>query len=273
MKPPQNVSFLERAIRGFVDSNKEAHHLRVCLANVVLGQFLRDCVARGGTSMKLRYGPDTTRFTIDFDVACRNNREEFIAALARRLEAGWSEFTGFVVTLPTPHPGDVPPEYVMHPFDIKLQYRHHPWCTVRFEVSYNEIGDADEQDLIPVPADLIALFEQLGLPLPQPIPAMTIPYQIAQKLHGLTAAKSQRVQDLVDLQLMVDHEDVDWAKTKSICRRLFANRRQQSWPPVVVKGPEWDTLYVNSSFGLKGVRIVDEAIVWANEVIELIERS
>jgi len=69
MKIPQNVNFLERAIRSLVDSNDKAYRLRVVMANVVVGQFLRDGVVRGGTSMKLRYGADTTRFTMDFDVA------------------------------------------------------------------------------------------------------------------------------------------------------------------------------------------------------------
>ena len=41
MKTPQNVSFLERAIRSLVDSNDKAYRLRVAMANVVVGQFLR----------------------------------------------------------------------------------------------------------------------------------------------------------------------------------------------------------------------------------------
>ena len=62
MKRPQNVSFLERGIRSLVDSNDKAHRLRVLMSNVVVGQFLRGGVVRGGTSMKLRYGAATTRF-------------------------------------------------------------------------------------------------------------------------------------------------------------------------------------------------------------------
>lgn len=76
MKRPQNVSFLERGIRSLVDSNDKAYRLRVLMSNVVVGQFLRGGVVRGGTSMKLRYGAGTTRFTMDFDdLRCPNIRK------------------------------------------------------------------------------------------------------------------------------------------------------------------------------------------------------
>ena len=89
MKIPQNVNFLERGIRALVDSDDKAYRLRVMMANVVVGQFLRDGVVRGGTSMKLRYGANTTRFTMDFDVARKTALDGFISDFAERLEMGW----------------------------------------------------------------------------------------------------------------------------------------------------------------------------------------
>ena len=97
MKRPQNVSFLERGIRSLVDSNDKAYRLRVLMSNVVVGQFLRGGVVRGGTSMKLRYGAATTRFTMDFDVARNVGLELFMEEFSKRLEEGWCEFTGVVV--------------------------------------------------------------------------------------------------------------------------------------------------------------------------------
>ena len=47
---PQNVSFLERAIRKLANSNVGAYQLRVMMSNVIVGQFLENAVARGGTS-------------------------------------------------------------------------------------------------------------------------------------------------------------------------------------------------------------------------------
>jgi hypothetical protein len=31
----------------------------------------------------------------------------------------------------------------MQPFDVKIDYRGTPWCTVKFELGHNEIGDAE----------------------------------------------------------------------------------------------------------------------------------
>ena len=42
---PQNVSFLERAIRKLANSNVGAYQLRVMMSNVIVGQFLENAVA------------------------------------------------------------------------------------------------------------------------------------------------------------------------------------------------------------------------------------
>ena len=271
MRIPQNVNFLERGIRALVDSNDKAYRLRVMMANVVVGQFLRDGVLRGGTSMKLRYGANTTRFTMDFDVARKTALEAFMSNFAERLKAGWGEFDGFVVKAGEKHPRGVPAEYVMHPYDVKLQYRHHPWCTVRFEVSYDEIGDADEFELVSIPTEISDAFLALGFPTPDPIPVMPIPFQIAQKLHGLTEPGGHRVQDLVDLQLMVANEPIDFQRIRQVCVRLFANRKMQSWPPMISKGDDWASLYDAAKVGISGIRPLDEAVDWATELISMID--
>ena len=273
MKPPQNVSFLERAIRSLVDSNDKAYRLRVAMANVVVGQFLRDGVVRGGTSMKLRYGASTTRFTLDFDVARRTDLDDFISEFAKRLEVGWGEFNGSVVKFEGKHPRGVPTEYVMQPYGVKLQYRHHPWCTVRFEVSYGEIGDADEPEMIPVPKEIADVFAMLGFPSPAPIPVMSISHQISQKLHGLSEPGRQRVQDLVDLQLMAAHELIDFRAVRRICVRLFANRKKQPWPTNVVKSDGWESLYDTMRRDMVEIAPLDEAILWVNDLIAKIDKA
>ena len=56
--------------------------------------------------------------------------------------------------MPKAHPRNVPEVYVMQPFEVKLTYRNRAWCTVTLEVSYNEVGDADEFDLVPLGDEL-----------------------------------------------------------------------------------------------------------------------
>lgn len=100
----------------------------------------------------------------------------------------------------------------MQPCDVKLKYLGIPWFTVQLEVGHNEIGDADECDMVELPSELFDLFVFLALPNPSPIPAMHLEYQIAQKLHGASAPSSKRAHDLIDLQLIMAAGGVDVGK-------------------------------------------------------------
>ena len=100
---------------------------------------------------------------------------------------------------------------------------------------------------------------------------MRLSHQIAQKLHAVSETGSERAHDLVDLQLIVAHSELDMKEVRSKCRRLFDYRRMQSWPPTIVKGPGWDELYQNAKGTLPILQTVDEAIEWANKLIVRIE--
>jgi phosphoribosylformylglycinamidine (FGAM) synthase PurS component len=127
-------------------------------------------------------------------------------------------------------------------------------------------------DTPPIPQEILDAFAALELPVPSSVPLMTISFQIAQKLHGLTEEGSTRVQDLIDLQLMAKNETLDLKKIRAICRRLFANRKKQQWTSRIVKGEKWDEIYQEGCQSIKGLMAtVDEAIVWANDLIKRIE--
>ena len=275
MKKPHNVMYLRRAVRHLFDTDEKAYRMRVMMANVVIGQILPDGVVRGGTSMKLRYGHHATRFTMDFDAAQRLDVEEFERRLAERLKTGWDDFSGRIVPAPRAKSAlksKLPEDYLMTPFFVKLAFRNQPWCTVKLEVSFNEIGDADRADPIPVPQEVRKVFAELGFPEPNPIPAMTLEYQIAQKVHGMTKIGNHRVQDLVDLQLIAKHEKIPYKKVGAVCRRLFAYRKQQIWPSNVAYGPDWESLYAEAAKGVDVFQTLDEAIPWGNDFIAKIVR-
>ncbi len=155
----------------------------------------------------------------------------------------------------------------MQPYDVKLSYLGKSWVTVSLEVGHNEIGDADEPDMI-VPQDATRLFEALGFDPPSAIPVMRLSHQISQKLHGLSEEGSRRAHDLVDLQLIFQKGDANLAETRSTCERLFAYRGQQAWPPVVEVGTNWESLYAEAAEGLAVIQDVGDAVVWANSLIE-----
>jgi len=48
---------------------------------------------------------------------------------------------------------------------------------------------------------------------------------------------------------------------------LFAYRKAQSWPPVVIKQDGWSDLYESLSDGLPVIENVDDAVQRANELI------
>lgn len=273
-KQPHNEHELELALTRLAGSNIAAVEYRDIMAGVVLGQMLpAGTVVKGGTSMRLRLGPGNSRVTVDFDAARSTELDAYIKSLRTLLENGWADFTGEVAIRRQGSPSGIPFEYVMQPIDVKLAYRRHPWCTVRLEVSHNEIGDADTVETRELPQKIKDIFAALNFPEPRPIPLMTIPFQIAQKLHGVSQAGSSRVRDLIDLQLIVKSEDVDFEATAAVCRRLFKYRRMQPWPTKVVKNGDWDGIYANQRGSLPVAESCDDAVSFVNELIERIDRA
>ncbi|MFZ1382125.1 MAG: nucleotidyl transferase AbiEii/AbiGii toxin family protein [Scrofimicrobium sp.] len=152
---------------------------------------------------------------------------------------------------------------------MKLDYRGRAWCTVKFELGHNELGDADQPEY-QLSHDLAELFTEVGLEEPKPVPIMRADHQIAQKLHAVSSTGSERARDLVDLQLLNINENLDFAQIAETCRRLFDYRRQQPWPPTIQVGDQWDTLYLEASEDIDVLPTVEEAVNWTNELIQRI---
>ena len=269
---PNSKVNLDRAIQRLYGTQARYVEIRSIIANAVVGQFLPQGVVKGGSALRLRYGLDNTRVTIDFDTAHRNDIEDFISTIETGLKAGWSGFTGEVIRRTPATPKDIPTQYVMQPFDVKLRYMKQPWCTVRLEVGYDEIGDAQVAEEF-IADDILDVFKNLCLDEPKPIPLMPLTHQVVQKLHGVSEPNSSRAHDLVDLQLIFAHDAVDLKEVSRIAKRLFANRRRQPWPTLIKKGESWDSLYSDAAAGIDVMGNVDEAIAWANDLIAKINAS
>lgn len=242
--------------------------LRTLMANAVVAGMLPDGVVKGGSAIKMRYGNARTRYTTDLDTATATDPAAYADLLGAALARGWEGFTGRVVPREPAHPRDVPEEYVMRPFDVRLSYLGKPWCTVPLEVGHDEIGDSDAADWIDL-EDADAAFAALGLPSPGRVPLMPLEHQVAQKLHAVTGT-GDRVRDLVDLQVMFSNSDIDLAATKRTCERLFAYRQRQAWPPTVEAREGWDEQYQALAEGMAVIQDVGEAIEWANALVSRI---
>ena len=268
---PKNVRSLEQRIRNLEGSDGLVFRRRVAMALVVVGQMLPGGAIKGGSAMALRYGRGT-RFTQDLDAARVQSLARFRSDFEESLAAGWAGFTGRLVEKAAPRPPAVPTAYVMQPFEVKLDYRGRPWCTVKFELGHNEIGDAEEPEY-QLAADLAELFTEVGLQAPKPVPVMRADHQVAQKLHAASGAGSERARDLIDLQLLDKGEDLDLTQVRATCVRLFEYRRQQTWPPTVAAGQGWDTLYKAAVEDIEALPDVGAAVTWVNAFIKRIEAA
>ena len=275
MKRPNTCVNLIKAINTIAKGGDPVRLSRA-MANVIVGQFLPDGAVKGGSSLMFRYGGAITRYTRDVDVARKLELDEYLRRMEELLAQGWNGFAGMLVKVEPPNPKGVPSKYVMLPYDIKLSYMGRPWQTVRIEVGHNEIGDADESELA-LPSELAAAFEQLDFPVPKPVPVMGIAHQIAQKLHAVSEANSERAHDLIDLQLMVAQSNLDWADVKSKCVRLFGYRRMQAWPPTVVPGADWARIYKTALDTMHDKAGILEnaalATTWVNSFIRQIQSA
>ena len=271
MRLPLSRRHLDIAIERLAPRFGEAQRIRRAVANTIVAQLMPDCVIKGGSSLKFRYGDIATRVTKDMDAAQGADLDAFISSLDEALHSGWNGFTGRVVRREPAAPPDVPPAYVMQPFDVKLEYNRKPWVTVRLEMGANEVDDTLESDLALAP-DIAEMFEALGLPKPNPVRLMKLHHQVAQKLHALTDPSQSRPHDLIDLQLIFSQTPPDLAKVKKTCERLFAHRRRQTWPAKISGGELWEAGYNAAKYDLPVKPTVAEAIDWANDLIERIDR-
>lgn len=266
--PPPNKQSLEARLRNVEGADAAVQRRRTTMSLVVVGQMLPEGAIKGGSAMALRFGRGS-RFTRDVDAARVQSLEQFRADFEESLAAGWAGFTGRLVERAAPSPLGVPPGYVMQPFDVKLDYRGQSWCTAKFELGHNEIGDGDEP-AYRLADDLVEMFTGIGLPTPRPVPVVRADHQIAQKLHAASCPGSDRARDLVDLQLLDSGEELDLGTVAATCERLFIYRQQQQWPPTLTAGEGWDDLYVAAAESLDVLASADEAVVWVNEFVKRI---
>jgi hypothetical protein len=267
---PNSRRNLDIAINRILGQTVNPQQVRTVIANTIIGQFLPEGAVKGGSSLKFRYGDKATRFTRDLDAARAGALKTYLDDLEAALKSEWNGFTGRIVRKEPAAPKDVPDEYIMQPFEVKLEYNGKSWVTVPLEIGHDEIGDTENPDRYISP-DIVSLFKQLGFPAPNPIALMPISHQLAQKLHALSDEGSERAHDLIDLQIIVHNEEIDYIKTKEACIRLFASRKLQAWPPTVVKGDNWESLYDAQTAALDVLTSLDDAVVWVNALIHRIE--
>lgn len=228
-------------------------------------------LVKGGSALELRRGIPDSRTSKDFDTVARRDVEEVHEQLAEAGETGWE---GFTAIFTVPEEIEVPGMPVKpRRFTAKLNYRGKPFASVPIEVSTVEAGNADQFDTLT--SDALGL---VGVPAAVSVPCMTVPWQIAQKLHAVTAVLeapkvNDRAHDLVDLQLLEGLlPDADLAATRSACIAVFETRAQHPWPPNVATLPHWPPIYSGALEGLGHLELAATVEAAAEAVRRFVER-
>lgn len=226
---------------------------------------------KGGSSLELRQGVADSRTSKDFDTVARRDIESVHEQLADAGEVGRE---GFTATFTLPEEIDVPGMRIKpRRFTAKLSYRGRAFASVPIEVSTVEAGNAEQFDTLT--SDALGL---VGVPTTVAVQCMTLPWQIAQKLHAVTAVLEEpkvndRAHDLVDLQLLEGLlPDADLMPTRSACIAVFEARAQHPWPPNVSVLPHWPPIYTRAIEGLEHLEPASTADAAAEAVQRFVAR-
>jgi Nucleotidyl transferase AbiEii toxin, Type IV TA system len=274
MSAPLNAKALRRAVDEAARRRSVVPgRLQYTVASTIALQMVPDGAAKGGGAIRQRVSEAEARLTTDLDFARPTAAEldVFLDAYSDQLESGWSGFTGMLKAEKSKRPDNVPVDYIMDRFSIKLKYLGQPYCSVMLELVHAEIGSADAA-VERLGTDIAAIFDEIGLLHPAPVKVVSAEHQIVQKLHACTGdAARARAHDLVDIQILAAIEDIDQAEIGRIGPRLFAYRRRQAWPPFVVPHDGWPDLYAAALTDLHNEAVLpslDAAVDLVNRLIE-----
>jgi hypothetical protein len=203
-------------------------------ANAELSQPLY--MIKGGVALELRLR-ERARATKDMDISVRVDREHlidhFTGAIAERYE-------GF--TFRRRSAVHIMPNGVVR-LDIAVGYSDAPWNTIQVDLSSHHRTRATV-DLVEATSAA-----QLGLRGPLHLSCLSVPYQIAQKLHGMTETRgadrrpNDRFRDLVDVLLLTPLIE-DLAALADASDDVFRHRATHAWPATDLTLPvEWREPY------------------------------
>ncbi len=276
-KRPKTVNRLQRLITDWErDSGMPVRRLNLRVAAMMLAgalgrvsddQDVPVFLTRGGVAMELRTG-EKARVTRDVDLVLRGEPNSLIAHLDAAFAEAYREFS---FERDEPRPLELRPH--VQRVRVKIAFRSKPFMTAVVEVAPMEAGEESEQ----LPGHDLST---VGLDSPDMILVLSVPWQIAQKLHAVTepplraGGENARYWDLIDLQLLQALTEENLAPTKEACQQTFKARRQQAWPPRITIYPDWAERYTTMATSLDmPITDVREVAGIIHDFIRLIDES
>lgn len=246
-KPPHNTQVLQRWVGEWAKAEGvPVARLQRSVSYMVLAAMLATVtdpdgrplfLLKGGVTMELRLDL-RARATQDLDAAVRARSAEMLDRLRDALDAGHGDFTA--TTADISRVGDTDAIRA----SVKLSYRGRPWGTVPVEMAPIEGSAGDHVDRVPAKA-----LDPLGLDGPTHVPCVSVPYQIAQKLHACTEVFDEgppngRFRDLIDLLLLRDMlNPAELPRVRAACVEIFGLRDKHAWPPTLTTPTGWRTAF------------------------------
>lgn len=179
-------------------------------------------VVKGGVAIELRLR-GRARATRDLDLTVHSPVGNLVEIIESAIEG---EFNGF--TFRRNGAAHVMPNATIR-IRIAAQYKSQSWTSVQVDASPSELPTENVEY-----TDSISMAE-FGLATPPPVPCLSLPVQLAQKVHALTQPRSSiedpvRTRDLVDILLLREFV-TDFRILKKACVAVFSVRLTHSWPP------------------------------------------
>ena len=224
-------------------------------------------VVKGGSALELRY-ESQARATRDIDLEFAGTLDEIHRTLAACIDAGWSGFSGRVLD---PQPLSIPWGSVTgQRLTVRLTYLDRPFANIPLEIVTRTSPEVEYVHSLRL--------DPVGLPSPDPIPCLSLPYQVAEKLHACTdpldgERANDRISDLMDLILIEDlSPGLNLVAAKKACVAVFAERSTHPWPPVVSPSRRldqlWSALVADTGFSIDSL---SEAAERVNSLIAAID--
>jgi len=255
--PARDVRGLQRWISQWANAASETQaRIQRRIALVAIAAMLDNArdpngesmfIVKGGSALELRY-ESRARATRDIDLEFTGMLDDIHEQVSECVDAGWSGFSGRVLD---PQPLSIPwGSVVGQRLAVRLTYLGRPFANIPLEIVTRRSPQVEYINVLRL--------DPVGLPSPEPIPCLSLPYQVAEKLHACTdpldgERVNDRVSDLMDLILIRDlSPDLDLADTKRACMAVFNERSTHPWPPAVspsLQGEQlWNALVADTGF-------------------------
>lgn len=276
-KPPHNVPVLQR----WLTESERSTGIAVArqhrwVSYMVLAGMLEaaaegepEFLIKGGVAMELRFDV-AARATHDLDLAYRTTTKgPMLDRLDRALA---TEYQGF-----TARRGEATRVRGTQTVrcDVKIDYRGRPWATIQVEVAPAEGGLGTEHDRLPAKP-----LNHLGLSGPGHIPAVSVRWQLAQKLHACTETPvdgrdNDRFRDVIDIILLRDLiPESDYPRVRAACKEIFTLRQLHPWPPTLRPPGGWASRYRALAAEIRfPIEDLDTAVRTVNELVARIAAS